>query len=308
VHRYQHRIWAATACVFLLFSSGCRRHAGGNDGLPTASAHAGVRRYPLHGIVLGKSTLSHEVTIRQEAIRGFMPTTNAVYMIRNADTFRQLKPGDQITADVLVPPDSNNYRLEKVAITAESRDAGVLATLPPHQLLIGEQVPDIPLVNQDGKTIRLPQYRGKAVLITFIDTQCTEDCPIISGLFGKVNAALSSQDPSAYADSRLISISLDPKFDTPPVLRKYGLGYLHGNAGAFSHWEFADLTAANLQKLAAAFGVIYAPSHDGDIVHTMQTALIGPDNTVIQMWGGDDWNPKVIAKAVEAATEKKASS
>ena len=285
----------ALAAMVLIPAGGCRKQA-----LPTASARASMSRYPVLGVVLGKSALMHEVTIRQDAIRGFMPATNAVYPIANADLFRQLQPGDEITATVLVPSDSNDYRLGKVTITAEPREPGNAAALPPHELLMGEQVPDIAMVNQNGKTVHFPQYRGKAVLITFVDTQCTDECPILTGLFGKVNSILA-KDPKADANSHLISISIDPKFDTPPVLHKYGMTYLHGNAAGFSHWEFVDLTPADLKRLATAFGVVYAPSADGDIVHTLQTALIGRDGTVLQTWDGDGWQPRSIAKAVEAA-------
>ncbi len=284
--------------IFLITASGCRRQI---DTAGTQQA-ASVSRYPLRGLVLGKSATSHKVTIRQDTIRGFMPETNAVYTIANPDLFQQLKPGDAITADVLVPSDSSNYRLKNVKVVAESRGPSALASLPPHQLLIGEQVPDIPLVNQDGKTVHFRQFHGKAVLITFIDTQCTDDCPIITGLFGKVNTLLRGH-PSAYADSALISVSIDPKFDTPPVLRRYGLKYLHGDAEDFSHWEFVDLPPERLKRLATAFGVMYKPVK-GDIIHTMETALIAPDGTVVEQWGGDDWNPKIVAEAIEAASEK----
>lgn len=234
-----------------------------------------------------------------------MPATNAVYTIDDAGLFARLKPGDVITAEVLVPSDSNRFTLSGEKIVAESRGGSALAALPAHELLIGEQVPAIPMVNQDGKPVEFEKFRGKAVLITFIDSKCTDDCPIITGLFGKVNSLLR-EDPSAYADTRLISISIDPKFDTPAVLRKYGLTYLHGNANGFSHWEFVDLTPEHLRRLATAFGVEYRPVK-GDIVHTMQTALIGPEGTLTQMWGGDDWNPKTLAAAIEADIPNKTS-
>ena len=287
--------YAVLLGVILLFSAtGCRRH-----GTPAQGANANATRYPLRGIVLGKSDASQRITIREDAIRGFMPATNVVYPIADKGLFEELKPGDVITAQVLVPANNNQFRLKGVKIVAESRGAHALETLPAHQLLIGEQVPDIPMVNQSGETVNLQQFKGKAVLLTFIDSKCREDCPIITGLFGKVNMLLAN-DPRAYANSKLISISIDPKNDTPPVLRKYGLQYLHGNAKGFGHWEFVDLPPVPLKRLATAFAVVYAPSPDGDIVHTMQTALIAPDGTVRQMWQGDKWDPKVIAKAVEA--------
>jgi protein SCO1 len=298
----RHQIcFAVVSAVFLVAASGCSRQV-----VPSISANAKVQPYALRGVVLGKSALMHEVTIRQDAIHGFMPLTNAVYPIADPDLFRQLEPGDQITATVLVPSDNNQYRLEDVAIAAEPREPESAASLPAHEILMGELVPDIPLVDQDGKTIHFAQYRGKAVLITFVDTQCTDECPILTGLFSKVNALLA-KDQKAYAASHLISISIDPKFDTPPVLHRYGMETLHGDAADFSHWSFVDLTPAELKRLATAFGVVYAPSSDGDIVHTLQTALIAPDGTLVETWGGDGWKPAAIAKAIEAASIAKSS-
>ena len=284
--------------VFLFAASGCSRH-----GAPVQGANASVTRYPLRGIVLGKSDASQRITIREDAIRGFMPATNMVYPIPDKGLFQELQPGDVISGEVLVPANNNRFRLEGVKIVAESRGGSAVAELPPHRLLIGEQVPDIPMVNQNGKTVTLQQFKGKAVLITFIDSKCTDDCPIITGLFGKVKTLLQNV-PGAYANSKLISVSIDPQYDTPPVLRAYGLKYLHGNAKGFAHWEFVDLPPVPLKHLATAFGVVYTPTK-GDIVHTMQTALIAPDGTVAQVWPGDKWDPQVIAKAIEAAVAKK---
>ncbi|HEY1809675.1 MAG TPA: hypothetical protein VGG42_14005 [Acidobacteriaceae bacterium] len=50
--------------------------------------------------------------------------------------------------------------------------------------------------------------------------------------------------------------------------------------------------------------MIYRPSGDGDLVHTMLTALIAPDGTVRQVWGGDDWNPQSVAQAVESLAKE----
>jgi cytochrome oxidase Cu insertion factor (SCO1/SenC/PrrC family) len=67
------------------------------------------------------------------------------------------------------------------------------------------------------------------------------------------------------------------------------------------------LTPANLNRLATSFGVMYQPSKDGDIVHTMDISLIGPNNTLIKSWDGDDWNPAEIVKAVDAAVAGRSS-
>ena len=288
-----YRLGAVLLSAVPVFMLGC--HAGGNG-----------PQYALKGVVLGKSAVTHEITVHQDVIRNFAPAMNAVYKIPDQAMFEQLKAGDEITGNIILAPNSVDNRLEHVAITSRPRGAMPMDALPAHELLIGETVPAIPMVDQDGRKVDFGKYRGKAVLITFVDSKCKEDCPKITRRFAAVNELLK-KNAKAYAASHLMTISIDPANDTPPVLRKYGLEYLDGKAEGFSHWEFVDLTPANLKRLATAFGVEYYATKD-DISHTMQTALIGADGKLLKMWGGDNWNPAVLAKAVEAAAVQEQKS
>jgi protein SCO1/2 len=291
--------WSAVlAGLLLMTTAGCGRNKPSSTAYAADSA-MNLQRRPMHGMVLGKSSTTGQITVRQDVIRNFMPAMDAVYTIGNAATLRELQPGDHISATILAPSDGSPNRLTDIVETAEPAHPLTSSEVPPHRLLEGEAVPDIPLLNQDGQTVHFPLLHGKAVLLTFIDTRCTEDCPILTGRFQKVNRLLA-QDPQAFAGSHLLTVSIDPAHDKPAVLRKYGLQYLDGNANGFAHWSFVDLTPANLKKLATSFGVFYRPSRD-DIIHTMVTALIGPGGTVQKVWTGDDWNPKDVAQAVESS-------
>jgi protein SCO1/2 len=284
----------AGCSLLLLCASACRQLSNA-----AGSSDLNAMRYHVHGVVLGKSPSSRQITLDQAAVANIMPATSAVYAIPNARIFQVLQPGDSISADAILPTDNNPHNLVDIAVLAQARSARALSSLPPHQLLVGEAVPSIPMVNQDGKSVDLAGFRGKAVLITFVDTQCTEDCPIITRRFRRIDELLA-RDPKVYDRILLITVSIDPAHDTPPVLHRYGLQYLHGNAAGFAHWEFVDLTPANLYRLATGFGVMYTPSR-GDIVHSMDVSLIGANNTLLQSWDGDHWDPHVIAKAVAAA-------
>lgn len=287
--------------VLFICLVGCRKEADSSSG---SSLDANVKRYHLRGTILGKSAVTDEVTIKHGDIVGLMPAMTMVYKVKDPAVIEEVQPGDQVAADLLVHSSSGDYLLDDVVITGESRRNRLPPALPPHQLLVGEQVPDVPLVNQDGKTIHLGDYRRKTVLVTFIYTRCPMPtaCPLITSHFAKVNEQLAT-DPQAYARSHLISITLDPDYDKPPVLRQYGLAYLDDKATEFSHWEFADTTPADLKKLAAAFGLEYT-AEDNQITHTMQTTLIGPDNKVAQIWEGSGWNPEEVANSVKAAISK----
>jgi protein SCO1/2 len=289
------RWWAiALAGLLMVGAAGCGKTSA------TSAATASYTRHAMRGEVLGKSGTTEQVTVKQGVIRDFMPAMDAVYTMNDPAKFRELTPGDQITGTILTPVDGGPNLLTDVAITAEPAHPLTGDEIPPHRLLTGEALPDIPMTNQAGQPVHFEKFHGKALLLTFVDSQCKEDCPIITARFQKVNDLLEHEG-KAYTASHLLTVSIDPANDTPPVLRKYGLKYLDGNAQGFAHWSFVDLTPANLKKLATAFGVIYRPSKDGDIEHTMVTALVGPDGTVQQEWNGDDWDPKDVAQAVESA-------
>jgi protein SCO1 len=295
------RCWSvALAGLLMLGAGGC-----GKTSATAATESASYSRHAMRGEVLGKSATTEQITVEQPVIPDFMPAMDAVYMMNDPAKFRALAAGDQITGTILTPVDGGANLLADVMVTAEPKRPLTAERIPAHLLLTGETVPEIPMVNQAGQPVTFAKFRGKALLLTFVDSKCTEDCPIITARFQKVNQLLE-REGQVWSSSHLLTVSIDPANDTPPVLRQYGLKYLDNDAQGFAHWSFVDLTAANLKKLATAFGVIYQPSKDGDIEHTMVTALVGPDGTVEQTWNGDDWDPKDVAQAVEyaAAGEK----
>jgi protein SCO1/2 len=297
---------AALLTVLLIPPFGCHKSTDTQAGVELHPTNSPVDRFHLQGLVLATSAATDEITVRHGDIPGFMPAMTMAYKLKDPTELQKLKPGDEISADVLVHSDSDDYLLDSVVITSEARRGLLPAMLPPHQLMVGEIVPDVPLMNQDGKTIHLSDYRGKALLITFIYTRCPlpTACPLITSHFAKVNNALAS-DPKAYAASHLISVSFDPAYEKPPVLRQYGLAYLGDNAAGFSHWEFTDTTAGDLKKLAEAFGLQYSEENN-QITHTMATTLIGPDSKVAETWAGSDWNPDDVAGAVKSLALKAA--
>jgi protein SCO1/2 len=96
----------------------------------------------------------------------------------------------------------------------------------------------------------LKQYHGKLLLMTFIYTRCplSDYCPRMSRNFAEIDKALST-DPALYAKTHLLSVSFDPKNDTPKVLKSYGAAYTGRYVKeTFGHWEFAAPSEAELPK------------------------------------------------------------
>jgi len=99
--------------------------------------------------------------------------------------------------------------------------------------------------------------------------------PLLSNEFAAIRRELL-KTPDVYRKTHLVSISLDPAYDTPPVLRKYGLGYVQNDAAGFAHWDFVATSPAELRELAAAFGLEYF-EQGNQITHSMRTVLLAPD-------------------------------
>ena len=274
--------------------------------LLAGSACSARKTYPLQGEVRGKDLTTNEVTVNHGDIPGFMPAMTMPYKVKNTAMLQELQPGDKIAAEVIVSKDGNNYWLEDVRITDESGRGKVKPT-ESHMLMPGERVPDVPLVNQDGQTIHLKDFSGKAVLVTFIYTRCPVPtfCPRLSSQFARIHNELKAT-PNDYSNTHLLTISFDPKYDTPAVLRKYGLAYLEGDASGFSQWDFASTKEIDMRPLAQAFGLDYQ-EQDNQISHTMNIALIAPDGTLVKSWS-TEWTSDELLKALRQAAHGSAKA
>ncbi len=247
------------------------------------------QRFDLRGKVVAVNKSKGTVTLASEAIPGYMAAMTMDYPLKDKWALDILKPGQTIHATLVVA--SDHAWLEGIVVTEESQSQSA----PPQAAgvggpLLGEEVPDFPLVNQDGKRIHLRQYRGKALLLTFIYTRCPlpDYCPRMSRNFAQILKEVLG-DPELSPSTHLLSISIDPEFDKPAVLRAYGLDCA-GNPHPFDHWEFSSGTPDQVRKVAEIFGLKYW-TEGGQIVHALVTALIGPDGKVVKIYRGNDWQP-----------------
>jgi len=77
--------------------------------------------------------------------------------------------------------------------------------------------PPLKLENSLGKPVNLDDYRGKAVLITFLYDHCPDICPTI---VSNLRAAQNELGPQAE-DMQVIAVSVDPKGDTPKTVNAF---------------------------------------------------------------------------------------
>ena len=157
---------------------------------------------------------------------------------------------------------------------------------------VGETVPDFQLVDQDGRAVRLSDYRGRAVVLTFIYTRCPlpNFCPLMSKHFAELEQRLNKELPGRY---HLLSISMDPEFDTPAVLKEYASRYEARTAD----WTFATGDAGQIDTVAQLLGLYYV-RENGLISHDLRTALFGPDGRLVHLWKSNVWTPYEVQRRV----------
>ncbi len=270
-----------------------------------ACRRANEKRYDFKGKVVAVDLEKHLVTVSHEDVKGYMPAMTMPFAVANELDLQIIVPNDEITATLVI--NGKHSWLEDLIITHQSATAPALpgAQMPGP----GDEVPNFTLLNQDNREIHIKDYRGKTLLLTFIYTRCPvpDYCTLMSDNFAQIDRALG-QDPELYGKTHLLSISIDPEYDTPKVLRSYGAAHTERYQNeTFAHWEFAGGTKEQVKEMAQFFGLTYFPEKD-QIIHALRTVIVNPDGKVGKIYGGNDWKPEDVVEEVKknlAADERR---
>lgn len=101
--------------------------------------------------------------------------------------------------------------------------AGIAACGGP-DLPVYWEAPEFSLVDQEGDTLRASELRGSPWVASFIFTNCTGVCPLISARMALLRDRLAEEE-RLDGEVRLVSFSVDPARDTPEALRRYAEGF-----------------------------------------------------------------------------------
>ena len=103
------------------------------------------------------------------------------------------------------------------------------------------QVGNFSLTNQDGRPVSLSDLHGKVWVADIIFTRCAGPCLKMSRQMSELQAALAAQ-----SDVMLVTLTTDPGYDSPPILKTYGTRF----GANFQHWMFLTGTPKQIASLA----------------------------------------------------------
>ncbi|HEV8395728.1 MAG TPA: SCO family protein [Vicinamibacterales bacterium] len=255
------------------------------------------REFEIVGQIQAIAPEQSEVTIKHQDIKGFMPGMTMAFKAASGVLEGQ-RPGDLVTGTLVVG--EVDVHISKLTVTGH-RELDPTTVLPADGSAIiqpGDLVKDAALLDQDGKARRLSNWRGHRLALTFVYTRCPlpEFCPLINQHFRTVQATLAKTP--ALADVQLLSVTLDPAYDTPAVLKPFAAG-----AGADpKRWTFLTAEPVEAARFMEQFGILVErdPSNEVQITHNLRTAVIDADGRLKTVHTGNRWLPDELVADLAA--------
>ena len=269
--------------------------------IAACSPQAPPKQYELKGQILGINAAAHEMLVKHGDIPGFMPAMTMPYKVQDDALLKDRQPGDLITATLVVG--EKDGILSAVTTTGHAPidqppPAEMLA--PIEVLTEGRPVPEEILFDQDGKARPMSSFRGHTLAMTFIYTRCPmpDFCPLMDRNFAAVQGSLKKLPE--LAGVRLLSVTIDPKTDTPPVLKAHAKT-LRADPQI---WSFLTGDENNLSHFAAQFGlaVVRNDKDSTDISHTLRTVVIDPEGKLVKSYSGNSWTPSELLADLKAVS------
>jgi protein SCO1/2 len=155
------------------------------------------------------------------------------------------------------------------------------------------EVPEFELIDQDGKTVKTSDLRGKVWIADFIFTNCAGPCPVMTSKMVDLQKLLTRPDV------KLVSFTVDPERDTPAVLKEYAKRF----GADESRWSFLTGDAQRIAELARAMNVAARKEADATISHSTFFLLIDRSARVCGIYrtSEEDSTRKLADDATELA-------
>jgi cytochrome oxidase Cu insertion factor (SCO1/SenC/PrrC family) len=164
---------------------------------------------------------------------------------------------------------------------------------PPEGLVM----PAFALRDHTGILLRSRDLRGRVTLLTFLDSQCTESCPLIAG---EVAGAIDALSPAERGNVVAVAISTDPREDTPRSVERF----LHSRH-ALGRLRYLVGPATALPPLWKAFQILSSLESGNDSLHSAPVRVYGRDGTwLATLHAGADLNRRNLLHDIRAALSR----
>lgn len=287
-------------------SASARQAPPGMQASPLESTNV-LRSFAARGMIREIPDGNKSLVVRHEEIPGFMPKMTMTFEVRDANELRGLAVGDTIVFNIRATQDDSWIDEIRRAgtndvIDSAPKDPSSVALLQVATLKPGDPMPDAELLGEDGRTVRLSDFAGKALAFTFIFTRCPlpNYCPRMNVNFKEARELLI-QNIEGPSNWQFLSISFDPAFDKPGVLGRYAFSY---RGAVTNQWMFAAAPTNVLAVMSPQLDFRFA-NEQGSFQHNLRTVVLDGRGRVHRYFEGNEWTPEeLVASMTEAAAKK----
>jgi protein SCO1/2 len=268
----------------------------------TTATNATVQTFSVKGTVRELKPDGRSVRIQHEAIPDYMPAMTMPFDVKEPALLKNINVGDAITFRLNVTDDDSWIDQIQRTSAATNQPAPERPTVrivrEVEPLSVGDVIPDYPLTNELGQAFSIHDFKGKALALTFIFTRCPmpEFCPLLSKRFQEAHAKLKAA-PDAPTNWHFLSISFDPHYDSPAILRSYANRYGYDP----KTWNFATGDMVEIDALTEQFGVeVFKQGESWD--HKLRTVVIDTQSRVQKIYPYNQWTvDELVAEMISAA-------
>ena len=278
----------------LLIADGCERKV----------SPASPQTFLVNGVIRTIDAADQKATIEHEEIPRYMPAMTMPFTVKNTNELAGLQPGDPVVFRLTVTANESWIdKLKKVQVAAPlepPQREPVRLVRDVEELKIGDYLPDYHFTNELGQVTSFSEFKGQALALTFMFTRCPlpDFCPRMSKNFSEVYKTLTAA--KAPTNWHLLSISFDPHYDTPAVLKAYAQRYDYDPA----KWNFVTGTMIDIDAITDQFNLPIVV-RDGQWDHKLRTAVIDTQGRIQRIFIGNQWTPEELVAEIKKSAETK---
>jgi protein SCO1/2 len=266
--------------------------------LPAPAAVGETRLFQATGVVRETRPGDGTIVISHGAISNYMAAMTMPFKVRDTGEITGLQRGDEITFRLHVAENESwvdgFVKIGTDAKVAGEKPVSSIAPAPPEHPLL-----EYSFTNELGQAVRLNDFRGQALAITFFYTRCPlpDYCPRLSKNFQLASHRLAAL-PGGPTNWHFLSISFDPEFDTPAMLKAYAESYRYDPA----RWSFLTGSPDKIAALARVAGLKYQA--DGNLInHDFRTLIIDAGGRLQMIFPtSGDLSDQIVSEMVKASS------
>ena len=251
-----------------------------------------IQTFPGRGVVLSVQPDTRTLVIRHEAISNYMAAMTMPFKLGSDETLAGWQRGDKIVFRLNVG--ATESWVDRLSRTGSE-------TLPPEAVAppapARSPLLNVSFTNELGQVVRLGDFRGQALAVTFFYTRCPlpDFCPRLSKNFQEASQKLAGL-PQALTNWHFLSISFDSEFDSPATLKAYGEFYHYDPA----HWSFLTGPRDKIGELAQQCGLTYEA--DGvTFNHNFRTLIVDATGHLQHVFiTGGDLSDEIVSEILKA--------